>query len=51
MLKEGTKAPLFTLPGASGKMVSLSDFAGKNRRAVLLLKGRHRGLHTPGAGV
>ncbi len=29
MLKEGTKAPAFTLPGASGKMVSLSDFAGK----------------------
>jgi len=29
MLKEGTKAPAFTLPDPSGRMVSLSDFAGK----------------------
>jgi peroxiredoxin Q/BCP len=29
MLKEGTKAPSFTLPDAAGHMVSLSDFAGK----------------------
>lgn len=29
MLKEGTKAPSFTLPDAAGNMVSLSDFAGK----------------------
>lgn len=29
MLQERTKAPAFTLPDASGNMVSLSDFAGK----------------------
>ena len=29
MIKEGTKAPAFTLPSDSGKDVSLSDFAGK----------------------
>lgn len=29
--KEGTKAPDFKLPDASGKEVSLKDFAGKNR--------------------
>jgi peroxiredoxin Q/BCP len=29
MLQEGIKAPAFTLPDASGKMISLSDFAGK----------------------
>jgi peroxiredoxin len=29
MLPLGTEAPDFTLPDASGKMVSLSDFAGK----------------------
>lgn len=29
MLQEGTKAPAFTLPDASGKEYSLSDFAGK----------------------
>ena len=29
MLKVGTKAPDFTLPDRSGKMVSLSDFLGK----------------------
>ena len=29
MLQEGTKAPPFTLPDASGNPVSLSDFAGK----------------------
>lgn len=29
MLKEGTKAPMFTLPDESGNPVSLSDFTGK----------------------
>ena len=29
MLKEGTKAPAFTLPDESGNPVSLSDFTGK----------------------
>lgn len=29
MLKEGTKAPVFTLPDESGNPVSLSDFTGK----------------------
>jgi peroxiredoxin Q/BCP len=29
MLQEGTKAPAFTLPDASGKKYSLSDFVGK----------------------
>lgn len=29
MLKEGTKAPAFTLPDESGNPVSLSDFKGK----------------------
>lgn len=29
MLKEGTKAPTFTLPDESGNPVSLSDFTGK----------------------
>ena len=29
MLQEGTKAPAFTLPDASGKPVSLADFAAK----------------------
>lgn len=29
MIKEGTKAPAFTLPSDSGKDISLSDFAGK----------------------
>lgn len=29
MLKEGTKAPQFTLPDKDGNMVSLADFAGK----------------------
>ena len=29
MLKEGTKAPDFTLPDQNGRRVSLSDFAGK----------------------
>ena len=29
MLEVGTKAPEFTLPDKSGKLVSLSDFAGK----------------------
>jgi peroxiredoxin Q/BCP len=29
--KEGTKAPDFKLPDASGKEVSLKDYAGKNR--------------------
>ena len=33
MLEVGTKAPDFTLPDKEGKMVSLSDFAGK--RVVL----------------
>jgi len=33
MLKEGEKAPTFTLPDSSGKMVSLSFFKGK--RVVL----------------
>lgn len=33
MLEVGTKAPDFTLPDKDGKMVSLSDFAGK--RVVL----------------
>ena len=30
MLKEGQKAPAFTLESADGKKLSLSDFAGKN---------------------
>lgn len=29
MISEGTKAPDFTLPDSDGKMVSLSNFAGK----------------------
>ena len=29
MIAEGTKAPPFTLPDASGQMVSLGDFIGK----------------------
>jgi len=29
MLKEGLKAPTFTLPDSDGKKVSLKDFAGK----------------------
>lgn len=29
MLKEGLKAPAFTLPDSNGKKVSLKDFAGK----------------------
>ncbi|NTV45495.1 MAG: peroxiredoxin [Chlorobiales bacterium] len=29
MISEGTKAPDFTLPDSDGKMVSLSEFAGK----------------------
>lgn len=29
MISEGTKAPDFTLPDSEGKMVSLSNFAGK----------------------
>lgn len=34
MLKEGVKAPAFTLPDDHGRQVSLNDFAGKN--AVVL---------------
>jgi len=30
MLKVGTKAPEFTLPDINEKLVSLSDFSGKN---------------------
>lgn len=30
MVKEGTKAPPFTLPDQNGKKVSLSDYKGKN---------------------
>jgi peroxiredoxin Q/BCP len=30
MLKEGQKAPAFTLEAADGKKLSLADFAGKN---------------------
>ena len=30
MIKEGTKAPAFSLPDDLGHKVSLSDFAGKN---------------------
>jgi peroxiredoxin Q/BCP len=29
MLKEGSKAPAFTLPNQDGKKVSLKDFLGK----------------------
>jgi len=29
-IQEGKAAPPFTLPDASGRMVSLDDFAGKN---------------------
>lgn len=29
MLKEGSKAPMFSLPDDHGNRVSLSDFAGK----------------------
>jgi len=29
LLKQGDKAPDFTLPDADGKMISLSDFKGK----------------------
>ena len=29
MLKEGNKAPDFTIPDAEGNSVSLTDFAGK----------------------
>lgn len=29
MLQEGIKAPSFTLPDASGKQISLTDFSGK----------------------
>lgn len=30
MIKEGIKAPVFTLPDQNGKKISLSDFKGKN---------------------
>ncbi len=30
MIKESTKAPLFTLPDQNGKKVSLNDYKGKN---------------------
>ena len=30
MIKEGFKAPVFTLPDQNGKKISLSDFKGKN---------------------
>lgn len=29
-VQEGKKAPVFTLPDASGKKVALKDFKGKN---------------------
>ena len=31
MLKEGSKAPAFTLPADDGSTVSLSDFKGKKK--------------------
>ncbi len=31
MLKEGSKAPVFSLQDDQGKQVSLSDFSGKKR--------------------
>ncbi len=43
MLKEGTKAPNFTLPDQNGDMVSLSDFIGK--KVVLYFYPRD---NTPG---
>ena len=43
MLKEGTKAPNFTLPDQNGNMVSLSDFIGK--KVVLYFYPRD---NTPG---
>ena len=43
MLEVGTKAPNFTLPGADGNPVSLSDYAGK--RVVLYFYPRD---NTPG---
>mgnify|MGYP003294593722 CR=1 FL=1 len=43
MLNAGTKAPDFCLPDGEGKMVSLSDFAGK--RVVLYFYSRD---NTPG---
>lgn len=46
MLKEGDKAPTFTLPDSSGKMVSLSAFKGK--RIVLYFYPKD---DTPGCTV
>jgi peroxiredoxin Q/BCP len=43
MLEEGKKAPAFSLPGSSGKTLSLKDFAGK--RLVLYFYPRD---NTPG---
>ena len=47
MLKEGDKAPDFTLPASNGKSVSLKDFSGK-RRVVLYFYPKD---DTPGCTV